>query len=348
MSDEVTAIIQSAAASLDAGSGGEAAVETAPAPVETTETTETPAETTTGSGTQAPEAKTPTPEEAEEAELSALEKELVGKDTRLGNGRISVSRHQAVLTRQRRQAEASLAEVTKKYDALKQYEDAGWQDRARVIQLAENDQRTYFSMLQGHAAFKPLFEELIAAAVAKTAPAPKAEPELEEPRPNILLPDGTLSYDADALAKLRAYDLAQIEKKYQAELEKVRGDLKPIKEKTEREERLRTSLNRADKILENARTNWPGYKENEAKIAEALDKNPKFTLEDAYRHVVITALKGDAVKMEAEIRARLVKQMDEQKTSRAVRSGLPEAGAGDGGSGDEVSDIIRNAMRSIA
>lgn len=332
MSDEISQIISDSIASIEDTSTPEPTESATPEP---------------NAGADAAVEAAPAAEAAsvpdEEAELGTLEKELVEKDPRLNNGQIATRRHQAVLTRQRRQAEAEKAELLAKYEKVKQFENYD-PNRLRALEIAETDHDRFVEILQGIPQYKAIFDGWRQPAAPAAAP---AAPVAEEPRPDVLLSDGSLAYSAEGQQKVIEYRLAKEREAYRKELEELRGTVKPILEERQSRVNLDKAMVRMKPVLENARATWDGFADNEGEIKAAWQANPRMTLEGAYQAVMIPKFKADKTKLEADIRAQVIKDMNEKsKGSSAIRPVLPEAIPGAGNTDDEITAIIRQSFRA--
>jgi hypothetical protein len=341
---EITSIIESAAADLTTAE---------PAP-----STEPRGDAATP-GSQAPAAEaapTPSsPSKAEDAELQALEQELIAKDPRLKTGKgISSSHHQAVLTRTRRQYEAAMAEAARKLEAVKQYEAPEFKDRLRAFQIAEQNPDQFLQILQAIPEYRARIDALVQAAAAERAgtmerPEPEAEEE-EEPQPDTLLEGGGMGYSTERANQLWAYRLRQLRAEQDQKLAALEEHLKPIQEDRQTQQVIQQAYQRQGGILADARQHWPLFSQYEGKIRAELSKpgNERMQLDQAYRVVVVQAERADRARIEAEARAKIQQEMNGQaKSPRSLRPGFPpaetRAESGDG----EIETIIRNAARSL-
>src|SRR5262245_61475201 len=167
MSDEITGIIESAAADLSASEAP--APDPAPSEASGSAVPEGGAASDRGAAPaeSAPAAPPPaappvmTPEQTEEAELGALEQELLAKDGRL-RGRMGVARHQAILSRVRKQHEQILAQAADQLERAKQYETPEFTERMRAFQIAESNPDAFLQILQAIPQDKAGIDALIA------------------------------------------------------------------------------------------------------------------------------------------------------------------------------------------
>lgn len=316
-------------------------------------------------------------EKAEKSELDSIKKELLEKTPGLDKGRIRVVDHQAVLTRTRRQHEAAVKELNTK---LAGYEAEETQNRIRGAMLAENRPDVFVKhVLMEDPRYKQIFDSMVEEAVAKrgAAPAPKtgeATPAastapVELPKPDALLPDGTLGYTAETQQKVIEYYLAKEREAHTAEMTKLREELKPVTSRAEAEKNLQAAFDRQKPILENARANWPEFTENQdaikALMADDLKKGEAawasglpyklMDLHTAYNKVLYDKLKAGATlteaekaKIRAEERAAIAKEQNKSprpKSNSLTPGHLPAATNGDPNESVPLEDVIRGAMR---
>jgi len=356
---DVASIVENAA--KDAGyldNGGDEVVDTGggydEAPAETSESSDT-AEV----ASEEPAAETPAvaaPATSEEDELKAIETELTAKTPSLNKGKIPASRHQAVLTRERKKHEAALKEIQDRYA---HYEDPQTKQRLAAFQLAETDPEVFFSRLTQHPKFQPYVERLTKAqqaALPAAATKPVTEAELVEPKPDYLNADGTLGYTAEGAKALAKYEAAVVRKELQAEYAKITGQLtsqvEPILKERRAVEQLGQMREAVAPVLASARR-WQGFTEHEADINAYMDR-PEFNglsaaqaLEKAYDAVVPPRLKLAEETKAAEAKAAWVKELQDRNKTRGVvaPNGAPAA---TGKAGPlSVEDIVRAAATRL-
>jgi len=355
---DVASIVENAA--KDAGyldNGGDEVVDTDAGGYD-----DTPAETPDSSDETAevasddPAPETPAvaaPETSEEDELKAIEAELTTKTPSLNKGKLSVSRHQAVLTRERKKHEAALKEMQDRYAT---YEDPQVKQRLAAFQLAETDPEVFFSRLVQHPKFQPLVAQLTKKQQADLTKPEAAklvtDAELVKPKPNYLNADGTLGYDAEGAEALADYKAALVRKELQAEIARLTGEVTPILQERRAVEQLGQMREAVAPVLASARR-WPGFTDHEADINAYMDR-PEFNglsaaqaLEKAYDAVVPPRLKLAEETKAAELKAAWVKEMQDRSKTRGVATpnGAPAA-TGKGGP-QSVEDIVRAAAARL-
>lgn len=308
-----------------------------------------------------------TPEQTEEEELTALEADVVKKTPGIQNGKMSTSRHQAVLTRQRnlweKQQAAAIDEAKKAYA---QYEAAEFKERVKVAELAEGDFDTFFSYVSEHPKHKAAVERVIAervkAHVPPPPPAPRADDPFkdvpaEEPQPDMVNPDGSLGYSAKAQRDYVKWQAAQMTSDLRRQMEEDRKKLAPLMTERETREAQSTALKTMGERITEARRSWPDFAGLEAQIAEYIHApgNEKATLEGAYRAVYAQAMQAklaaataDRDKMAIEIEASIIKRMNDgvKPTTPRVPPGAPPITPKADPDADPTETTIRNAMRA--
>lgn len=290
-------------------------------------------------GAEAP-APDPAPEpEGEEAELSKLEKEWQAQNPN-ARGNIAIHRHQAVLTRSRNQWAAekkALEEAHKK--AIDEYgfvKDPQFLQGLQLLMLAEENPRAFAELLAGDDRFKDILS-LKDAQAAAAAQAPS-----DRPGPNKLSEDGKYKfYDEEGLGQLMAWERAQAVKEAREAFAKEFG---PIKQEYEQRNAWNGALESQRKVLEGARSGWPGFKENEPAIKQAMLDHQEWELHDAYRHVVMTKALSETKADRDRVRQELMAELN--KKPAAASSTRPGAGVGkEAGAGEQsVQDLIRASL----
>lgn len=221
-------------------------------------------------------------------------------------GPIPYDRHTAVLTKQRKESEARLAELQRQLDELAWAREEGARESITALELAEKNPQLFFDTLVAD----PRYAAILA---ARSAPAPVAEPvtpkapaSAERPAPDL---DG--GYSEQGLQALldwqSAQTAAQVEAKFQKLFEEKFKDVEPLVNNHKASVVWEEARERQRGVLENARKNWPLFKENEAAIREVLGKkgNERFTLDDAWRAVCVPLMQADRDAMRESILAEI-------------------------------------------
>jgi len=289
----------------------------------------------------------------EEEELKALEAELVSKEPKIQKGAIPTSRHQAVLTRERRKHEAALKELSDKVAA---FEAPDVKEKIMAADLAEHRPEIFLhKVLMNDPRYQAEIQKLVDAKLAesgKTAAAP-SEPDQsagEKPEPDIVLSDGSMVYSKDQNEKLIAWHIASATGNYKKEITDLRSAVDPLVNRQRNEAEYQQAYSRMSEVLNKARTNWPGFKDHEPKIREWMGKpeNQRASLEDAYRAVVVPSFTTDREQLKASIRAELIKEMNSKRNTQGAKpAGSPPATSGVPDGVDPIEAAIRASMRSI-
>jgi hypothetical protein len=345
-----TAIIEQAVAAADFSDAGNDPTDVAtlgtPAETETSEespaadavvaATETPAAgdkpVTDGEKPAEPDAasKEAAEKAAEEAEIKAAEKELLAKNPGMKNGRISVSRHQTILERQRRVANEKVAAAEKQFAEVKHLATPETKERLQAVILAEHNPKVFFGdVLLQDPRYRALVDQHVESEIGKrglkAAPAVDEGPK-EAPAPDTLLPDGTLGYTAETLQKVIQFHLSEASKKHRDEIDALRKDITPFTEERKGRENFEQAVARQRTVLANARARWNGFSDHEKDIAAEMRKpgNERMTLEQAYDAVVPAKLqaaadkqKVDRAALEEEIRQKVIKSMNDKTNAGA-------------------------------
>jgi hypothetical protein len=315
---------------------------------------------------EAPAAPT---EEDEESELAKIATDLIAKNPGMTRGRISIARHQAVLTRNRNRDEAARTKIQSQLKALEdQYGAPEFKRRLELLQLAEHDPDRFYPALKGNPRYAALIQAEIDAALkahTPTAPAPvtRTEPVTEavneRPKPDVLNADGSIGYSNEQAGKLAQWYAEQATAKIQKEMDGLRGEFKPFVVERQTQAQLGEAVKRQSAILENARKTWPHFEENLNEIRAYISKpeNKLSDLREAYMAIVPAKLAQqasntlDREKIAAEERAKILKESAPRvPKDAAIRPGaLPVAKASpDKGGPADLEDIIRQSIRNIA
>jgi hypothetical protein len=140
--------------------------------------------------------------------------------------------------------------------------------------------------------------------------AEKAAEEDPEPEPDVKNEKGEpVGYSVAQAKKLMQWTARQ-------EVKGVRKEIEPVKQTLESAQRSATErarqaqqdeadLKQAQSELDDAITNWPGFKENQAEIEKVFLENKKLRLHDAYRQVYVAKLQKAAADARAQVLAEL-------------------------------------------
>jgi hypothetical protein len=293
------------------------------------ETTEAVAEPAGETPTEQPAAEQPNPAEAE---LSEQE---------LAQPHIPVNRHKAVLTRARREAEAKVAEINAKYEALKQFESPDVQEKLQALDIAERDPRRFAQALLTDENFAAIFRELVGQAAPQQAPPPQ-QVAGEAPGPDITLPDGSQTYSVEGLQKLLDYNLEQRMGKVNKDFDERLKPFQQIAEERRQSQMLEQAKQQMLPVLEEARKTLPQFKENEGELRAWLEQpaNSRKTLHEAWIAVVFPKLN----KSQEDIRKQVLGEMN--KKPGAVNPG-PQAVTQKATGQRSTEDIIREKYAQL-
>jgi hypothetical protein len=274
-----------------------------------------------------------TPTEGEPTELS--EAELAGPA-------LPLSRHKAVLTNERKKREAVEQE-------LATYKSQDTQDKLKAIEIADQNPALFAELLLQDPRFAAEFTRLMGgqqapqqeASAAKAAPAANVA---EPPQPDVLLPDGSVGYSAEASEKLAAYHAQQAEQRMQAILDERFGKFEPIQRNYEAQVAYNRSYQEKVVLLQNARANWPKFTEFEKQIQQYLmdPSNSRATLDEAYRAVVVPSMQTDRDKIRQEVLAELKKKPAASNSGPKPVTAKPAEGGK-----RSLEDVIRGAVETL-
>jgi hypothetical protein len=288
----------------------------------------------------------------EEAQIAALEKELVAKTPTL-RGKIGVSRHQAVLTRTRNKMEAehkaAVEALTSKYS---KYDAPDVAERLNAMALIEANPQAGVEFILNHPKYKDAAEAIIQSRLKAIAP-PTAASEVPEtmPEPDVVMPDGNLGYSAKGARALAAWEAKQVETRMGDKFKEYEGALKPIRE--EREARARYDARVAE--LKPRVDRLRGFQdlalsEHEPALNAYLEANPKATLEEAALYgvvpKVIEKLRANATAMREQILAEV--RADLGKVKAPPQRAEPATKAPSAAVDDDVDPIEAAIRASIA
>jgi len=334
-----------------------AIAEATPEPVEDTSAAEGETSATEGAAKPA-EGETP------EGDAKAADEKAGEEQPKKKRGPIPYDRHEAVLTKARREAETKQKELQARIDALSVYENDDHKAQRQFLKVLETNPAQAVALLRqlDPERFKHLTwaeQRAEAKQMAAEMAGDAAQPAGEKPRPDKLFDDGTLGYTAEGAEKLLAWTLAQERATYQQALKELQDKVEPVLSERAAEKIRHDGFTRAERRLANAREHWRGFKEHEAEIlsrltaAEAEDIANGVTLADAmlreYQAVVLPKFEADRTKIEADTRAKVLAELNaKSRAGRTPEPGRMPAAAVAAESADPDERITNAIKESIA
>ena len=285
--------------------------------------------------TESPIAEAPALAEVEDA----LAKEL-GINPKNKNNRIPYHRVQAIIKKAEEKHAAQLAEREAKLNSFQRYESPEFQTALRGWEMLEKNPEQFLGAL---AQADPRYAQLLRR--EEQAAKPQAQPQVDEGeiQPDVLLPDGSLGYSPQAVQRMAAQQARQVAMQVKQELEQAYGPMRNAYETHQQAQALRGQVEqKVASRLREAQT-WPGFKEHEAEMAEAVAKDPSITtVEQAYFKVVAPKLAANRDSIRKEVLAELNRKRHAAQGSVAPTSRTPAA------SGPrDTEDIIRDAIAGL-
>lgn len=300
--------------------------------------------------------------EDEEAALKALEKELIDKTPTMARGRIGVSRHQAVLTRNRNKWDEEKKALTAQIETLKKSsDDPVMKGRLELLKIAQDDPPRFFGALKTNAQYQALIRaeaEAIAKTIAKeSTPAAEVKAPVDDkaPEPDVLLADGRVTYSAEQMLKYNEWVTRQLTGKFNAELEKVRGEVKPIADEREHQKQLSAAFERQTKLIAQAEKDLPGFTENKAKIGELMRRPESIqagmSIYEAYARIVPSQIEAAKAAAVTAAEKKAVESLQQRVPKETVRPGsvpVVKADKEPESTGVDMEAIIRRSIKQVA
>jgi hypothetical protein len=256
------------------------------------------------------------------------EKEAVAKTTK---------EVEAKYVPQLEQAQTKIKEYETQLTQAAQFREVLTTDAPRTLQ--------YLASLPAYKEFFENVANLIQAQKGQPQAPTAPDPADEMPQPDQKQSDGTMLYSMEGLAKLRAWEKAQIQKEltttYDKRFEELQNRYKPIEEQWQAERYRQEVMPQVQKQIDEART-WPLFKENEAEIVQVLSADQKISLERAYQQVVWPKI----IQNQDQIRASVMEEMKKKpvgSTSTPTRANKPAPVGASTGPVD-LESIIKGAV----
>lgn len=185
----------------------------------------------------------------------------------------------------------------------------------RFEQVMMNQPDRFLEMLSKVPAYSRFFkavEDAFAGKFEEGAPSTggAAAPTSDMPQPDQTLSDGSKVYSMEGLKSLLEWQAAQVEQRVTKQVEER---YKPIENEWHTQQRVQAVVPQIQAQIAEART-WPLFKESEAEITQALQKDRALSLEGAYRKVVFPKLQAERNRMREE----LVKEIKQAPRATSV------------------------------
>lgn len=226
-------------------------------------------------------------------------------------GPIPFQRHEEILANARKDREAEFNAMQERVNALAWAEGQDVRDKLAALDIADRDPELFFNVLSQDPRYKAILDKRFggggaAPEGAGAAAAPRAAAGAQRPKPDVLNPDGSMGYSEEGLTKLLDWQSQQTE---QAVTKRFEDRFGPVEQAFQASTEWNKSIQSAKVVLDEARENWPGFKDAEqdirAKIAEATQQGRILPLETAYRQVVIPRFQASRDTMRTEILAEI-------------------------------------------
>lgn len=180
----------------------------------------------------------------------------------------------------------------------------------RLTQVAEferimsQEPSKFLQMLGQLPAYREIFSQLAKSASGEAPPDPNAMPE-----PDQVLSDGSKVYSHDGLKALLDWQGKQVETR-------VAQRYSPIEQEWKAQKQIEDLRPVIQRQIDEARQ-WHMFNENEQAIVEALNGNPRLSLEGAYRQVVVPLLQTS----QDQTRAKVLEELKRAPSSTSAPSG---------------------------
>lgn len=266
-----------------------------------------------------------TPEQA-----AAIDAELGFTPGKKNNNRIPHERVREMFAK----AKAKIVEETQqKYS---RFESPEFATDLQAIELARSNPKGFVQAIMATPAFAQYMRQPDAESAERRQPA-QAQAPAEEPGPDRMDHDGTLTYSAQRLAEVMQFREAKLERMIDERLKPVAE----IQKERQLTQQWDSALGRQRTVIEEARSTWPGFRESEAQIRELLYVNENLSLDAAYRQAVMPKFQSDRDRMRAEILVEL------NRRPAAATGVIPSAAPATNTGLVDTEDIIRQAIAGM-
>lgn len=244
-----------------------------------------------------------------------------------------------------------VTDYEKRLETVGQFED-----------VMANDPQRFLTMLSKIPAYGEFFQfvnhayDVLSKQQGQEAPAATVQEQAAQnvaagmPEPDEELADGSKVYSIEGLQKVLDWKAAQVVQQVESRLTKqfeeknkaLEQRYTPMEQEWRERRRLEAARPYVEKKLAEAKT-WPLFNENEDGITDYLVKNPKATLEEAYRSVVFPKLLAER----SQVKKDVIKEMQTAPTSTSVpnraatKPVAPKAGP------KTLEDVIREQVATL-
>ncbi len=238
--------------------------------------------------------------------------------------------------------EATEAEWKAKHDPVEQTLQQVLTEIRRLDELMATDGDAFLAEIgKAHPMYKEYKRQIAAAKEAA-----KEAAEDPEPQPDVPNEKGEMvGYSIPQAKKLMSWTARQ-------EVKGVRDEIKPVRETVETAQRTaaerarqaqqdEADLNYAQRELETAEKNWPGFAEHKTEIEAVFMANKNFRLHDAYMAIVVPKLQKAA----ADARAQVIEEMKKEPVTSTVVAGGTVERAPESSRPLTTEEIAREEMR---
>lgn len=321
--------------------------ESADATPATSETVDTETPDTTSDETPA-EPETPAADAAapvEGEEPAPAETPAEGTVEPKKKGSLPYHRHEAILKKQRADADAAIAAVRQEYAPLEWARHPDAKATFDAMAIANTDPEAFARGVVSVPELASAFRKVLGAAEAPPAAKPGAAAApagSERPQPDVPLEGGGYTYSVEGLEKLLEWQrnqvLEQVDKRYEERFGPIEKDFVATT-------KWNQALDRTRATLQNARDNWPGFKEHEKAIGDFLRApgNEKKNLEDAYRAVAVKAIWDQKRADRDAVRAEVLKELN-GKPAAASATPRPAVRTAPVGDPRNLEDVINRSL----
>jgi hypothetical protein len=254
---------------------------------------------------------------ATEGSQSAASSTPAGSTEQKPEGPVPLSRHKEILENTRREYEAKLQRLS--WAEQVQGDPNAIAERLEAMRVAETDPQAFLGFLRNHPLYAPLLQPQ-----PQSAPVhPPATQDDPMPKPDKLFEDGSTGYSGERLQQLMEWRDRQNDKRYSERFG-------PIEQQFRATQIWNEALERTAPKLEQARSTWEGFRENEGAIRAIIEDavrrgDTSVTLESAYRQAVVPKLKADEAALRARIRQELIEESNRKSAAVTEVPGGPVA-----------------------
>jgi hypothetical protein len=242
-------------------------------------------------------------------------------------GAIPVERVKKIIANARHKA---ATEVEGRFSWAKDVDPEQFSEHQKILGWLDTDPIGFHNFVQGQLKTDPRYASHF------TREEPQPDP---EPKPDLMLEDGTLMYSPDRLKEVITWR----ERQWQADMDKR---LSPLEKAFQSASEQASGIRKAQEVLSDAKT-WPGFEENMTDIRTLMEADKRVTLESAYRRVVVPKLQAKDRELRDSLRKEILNELKQKPAASTEVPGRVAPVTPESFKGKSTEDVMRSVLAEM-